>query len=213
VHDLAQTRENAKSSDAVLIEEVYSWAGKLASESRVEEWTDYWYVTPEAVQRLIRRLESSNDLLIGLVGLQGVGKSAALQAILKHRYGEELIAYRKACERPKGSLPNLEDGTILFKWRRPQELFAALLNDTHELSRDFYFAYTEALSSKLNWRLHQSNRVQGTGSIDESERLLSRSEAKQLRQVTWLEMLTKKNTILIDTLITQRPIDDQWPRT
>ena len=156
---------------------------------------------PEAVRRVIDKLETSNSLLIGLVGLQGVGKSAALQTILSHRFKKESAAYRTAYEQSKGSLPEPEDGTILFKWRRPQELFTALLDETHELSRDFHVKYKKALSSKLASRFHQPRGAQPLDpmmDIEVGEKLLGRSEAKQLRQVTWLDILYKRNTILID---------------
>ena len=45
------------------------------------DWVLYWYVCPDAVREIIHKLETMSGGIIGLVGLQGVEKSGALQAI------------------------------------------------------------------------------------------------------------------------------------
>jgi len=76
----------------------YSWASQLASESRKLDWVFYWYVWPDAVREIIRKLETTNGGIIGLVGFQGVGKSSALLAIAGGRMLLQQEGYPKAHE-------------------------------------------------------------------------------------------------------------------
>jgi len=60
---------------------IRSWAKQLASENRDLGWVIHGYVWPESVKRALKKLEVEQSGLMGLVGLQGVGKSSALQAL------------------------------------------------------------------------------------------------------------------------------------
>ena len=84
--------------NSVPTSEIYSWTSQLASESRKLDWVFYWYVWPDAVRERIHKLETMNGGIIGLVGLQGVGKSSALLAILSRRMLLQHEEYRKAHE-------------------------------------------------------------------------------------------------------------------
>ena len=81
---------------SVSTSEIYSWASHLASESRKLEFFFLWYVRPDAVREVIHKLETMNGGIIGLVGLQGVGKSSVLLAIESARMVHLLEEYRKA---------------------------------------------------------------------------------------------------------------------
>jgi len=70
----------------------------VASESRKLNWVFYWYVWPDAVREAIHKLETMNRGIIGLVGLQGVGKSSALLAIEAGRMLLQQEGYPKAHE-------------------------------------------------------------------------------------------------------------------
>jgi len=64
--------------------------------------------------------------IVDLVGLQGVGKSSALLAILIQR----MISEREAWRKKHKSYPDLTHhyDTIKFKWRRESELFPSLID-------------------------------------------------------------------------------------
>ena len=83
--DLSSGSKKPEPVSSVSTSEVYSWASQLASESRKLDWVFYWYVWPDAVREVIHKLETMNGGIIGLVGLQGVGKSSALLAIQARR--------------------------------------------------------------------------------------------------------------------------------
>jgi hypothetical protein len=103
--DLSSGMKKPEPCGSVSLSEIYSWASQLASESRKLDWVFYWYVWPDAVREIIRRLERMNGGIIGLVGLQGVGKSSALLAILSGRMLLQHEEYRKAHE--SGDPPGL----------------------------------------------------------------------------------------------------------
>jgi len=65
----------------------------------------HWYVWPDAVREIIHKLETRNGGIIGLVGLQGVGKSSALLAIEAGRMLLQQEGYPKAHE--SGDPPDL----------------------------------------------------------------------------------------------------------
>ncbi len=190
------------------VDELYSWAGQLASESRNPDWVTGWYVWPQAVVRVQHQLETMKAGIISLVGLQGVGKSSALRAL--HN--------------------NMKPESILFKWRRHHELYRSLLDGSHEASEDFLREYwgrlRERPSAKLSSRvLHESDlrkrllsiekemkSVQidtkilndpdfriGQAELESAEAELSRDALRKLQETAWLEMLRNKKTVLIDT--------------
>jgi hypothetical protein len=100
-------------------------------------------VCPNAVREIIRELEGINGGIIGLVGLQGVGKSSALLAIESGRMINQLEEYRRAHK--SGEPPDFGRDVIRFKWRRQSELLPSLLNGTHEVSKAFRFVYLRVL--------------------------------------------------------------------
>jgi ATPase subunit of ABC transporter with duplicated ATPase domains len=92
-------------------------------------------VWPDAVNEIIRKLETMNGGIIGLVGPQGVGKSSALLAILSKKVLLQIEEYDK--KHKSGVDANLGKDILRSKWRRKSELMASLLNGTHELSKTF----------------------------------------------------------------------------
>ena len=138
--------------------------------------------------------------IIGLVGLQGVGKSNALRVLQIFNMINQDKSYKKE---HKESLPSHLLDTVLFKWRREPQLFTSLLNGTHDLSSDFSRAYKSKLVELTKPSLQVWNRSvidnPQTLNPEWAERQISRRKVQIVRQTVWLELLRSKKTILIDT--------------
>jgi hypothetical protein len=146
--------------------------------------------------------------IIGLVGLQGVGKSSALRALHS----------------------SMKSKSIRFKWRRQHELYRSLLDGSHEASEDFLREYwcrlRERPSAKLSSRVPREGDFRkrllsieeemklvevdtkilsdrdyriGQAEVESAEAELSRDAVRTVQEATWLEMLRNKKTVLIDT--------------
>jgi hypothetical protein len=137
--DLSSGSKKPEPGNSVPTSEIYSWASQLASESRKPDWVFYWYVWPDAVREIIRKLETTSGGIFGLVGFQGVGKSSALQATYRTRI--EQMDRQWASSGEKGPVPRHAYRIVLFKWRRESELFRSLLNGSHEASESFLSEY------------------------------------------------------------------------
>jgi hypothetical protein len=183
------------------IQEVYAWASQLASESRDSSWIARWYVWPQAVRQIYRHLKTAEGSIIGLVGLQGSGKTSALTAITIALMAEEALDYQKQFGKEADSSHEYE--SVFFKWRRLSELMPLLLGGRHEVSSDFLRGYKATLLEKLiAYRVPLTEEL-----IDNPQSLnlawaeprFSRRALQELRQSTWLGMLREKRTILIDT--------------
>jgi len=62
--------------------QIRSWASCLTAEERNRVWTLLYYVWPNSITRLRDEvLKSSRRKLVAVVGIQGVGKTSALQAL------------------------------------------------------------------------------------------------------------------------------------
>ncbi|MCJ7635767.1 hypothetical protein MUP77_25665, partial [Candidatus Bathyarchaeota archaeon] len=184
----------------IRIKEIYSWASQLAAESRFSTWMNYYYVWPKTVLRILDRLGSMSGGIIGLLGLQGVGKSSALRALYVARMR---MAEAKRRVRSKEQVEEADYDVIFFKWRRKPELFQSLLDGIHEASTDFDYEYKKMLSEELESRSGGSPFASKFSpeliSVDSAERELGGTAVKNLRQITWLLLLRRKNLILIDT--------------
>jgi hypothetical protein len=138
--------------------------------------------------------------IIGLVGLQGVGKSTALLMI----YMAKVIMADK--ERRDASGKNGANGVdecevTLFKWRRRSQLFATLLNGTHEASLSFLREYGSKLIERLKPMfplLSFPEDYPERLNFDWAEKRVGRGVAERLRSSTWVSTLRKKKLILID---------------
>jgi len=200
--DLSSGSKKPEPDNSVPTSEIYSWASQLASESRKLDWVFYWYMWPDAIREIIRKLETTSGGVFGLVGFQGVGKSSALLAILSGRMLLQDEEYRKAHK--SGDPPDLGQDVIRFKWRRQSELLPSLLNNTHEASAEFRREYLGALMVQV--RVHFPHLI--SQELEKNpERLnpewaaarLGRPAIGVVRQNSWLNMLRKKKLILIDT--------------
>ena len=183
------------------IQEVYAWAGQLASESRDSSWIARWYVWPRAVGQIYRHLKTAEGSIVGLVGLQGSGKTSALTAITKALIMQEREDYQKQIGKKPDS--SHEYSSAFFKWRRLDELMPLLLGGRHELSSNFLRDYRADLFMQL-----VDHKVQLTKELIENPQSLnlpwaeprfSKLALQELRQSAWLGMLREKRTILIDT--------------
>jgi hypothetical protein len=136
--------------------------------------------------------------IIGLVGLQGVGKSSALRALYVAR-----MRMAEAKRRVRSKEEEADYDVIFFKWLRQPELFQSLLDGIHEASTDYNYDYKKILSEELESRNAESPLGSGVSpeliNVDSAERELGSTTVKKLRQITWLLLLRRKNLILIDT--------------
>jgi len=100
-----------------------------------------------------------NGGIIGVVGLQGVGKSGALQTIYRTRI--EQMDRQWASSSEKGPVPRHAYHIVLFKWRRESELFRSLLNGSHEAHESFLSESIETLKQRglIAGHLPQNLRV------------------------------------------------------
>lgn len=89
--DALEVSTLAKGSEPLIpvFVEVRMWASQFAAESRVPGWIARSYVWPEELSRIWDHLEDMRGGTIGIIGLQGVGKSSALQAIYGSRVEQE----------------------------------------------------------------------------------------------------------------------------
>jgi hypothetical protein len=101
-----------------------------------------YYVPPRAFGEIQRQLESMSGGIIGLVALQGVGKSSALRVLRILNMIKQDDSYKK---QHKESFPSHLLDTVLFEWRRQPQLLTSLLNGTHELSGGFFRLYKSKL--------------------------------------------------------------------
>ena len=192
------------SSSVISVAEIRSWANELTSESRGPNWTTRSYVWPDTVRRLARELKDMRGGLIVLVGLQGVGKSSALEAINTDITLKNLEAQLEASEgkNADSDFQQIRD-TLLFKWRRQSELFESLLLCTQEVSYEFLHRYRTRLQALLKPRFPWSDlELEGRTerlNIDWAERRLGKAVVKNLRKCVWLGWLADVGTILIDT--------------
>lgn len=175
---------------------------ELASESRKAGWILRWYVWPDAVREVTRKLETMNGGIIGLVGLQGVGKSSALRAIVSRRMFLRRDEHRRTYSSADRS--KLGGDVALFKWRRQSELLPSLLIGTHELSSHYRRLYLYALMVELRARFPDSiseelEKNPERLNEDLATSTLGKAGVHTLRQKVWLSMLQSKKVILIDT--------------
>jgi len=179
------------------IDEIRSWAGQLASETRGSSWIREWYVLPASISTLLSRLEIADGAVIGLVGLQGVGKSSALQAIYAH------LSQTSRKETKLNPDDEEQLGVVHFKWRREDELFEALLNGTHEYSEEFQRNYGKQLFRDINSgkRVCRGNFETRTIVLAEKtlEKMMGKGSVRRVRRAVWFGMLRSTKTILIDT--------------
>jgi hypothetical protein len=158
-------------------------------------------VWPDAVREIIHKLETMSGGIIGLVGLQGVGKSSALLAILSGRMLLQNQEYRRT--HASNACPDLGQDIIRFKWRRQSELLPSLLNNTHEASSDFHSEYSIALMMvvKANYPFLIDKELEKNPerlNPNWAVKMLGRSAIRELQQTSWLNMLLRKKVILID---------------
>jgi hypothetical protein len=139
---LVQTRETASQLDTELTSNVRAWASQFASENCDMVSAVGYYVPPRAFGEMQRQLGSMSGGIIGLVGLQGVGKSTALRVLQIFDMIKQDDSHKK---QHKESFPSHLLDTVLFKWRRQPQLLKSLLNGTRELSGDFSRVYKSKL--------------------------------------------------------------------
>ena len=162
-------------------EVVRAWASQLAAESRDQDNASRFYVWPKSLFQISEQLRCTEGCIIGVVGLQGVGKSSALLALeATEKVGLE------------------QSDVVLFKWQREKDLYESLLEENHEASREFLQEYREALVNTYGRMLQEPND-RYVIPIRTIERVIGKNRSEVLRRRTWLDILRIKKVILIDT--------------
>jgi hypothetical protein len=158
-----------------LVGEVRAWASHFAAENRTPGWIGHYYVWPDELRGIWDQLGDTRGGIIGIVGLQGVGKSSALQAIYRSRIEQE-DAQRALDPDAKGPVPVYAYDVLLFKWRRQPELFTSLLNGSHEASESFLSRYLPRLW-QLSSRTTHAPRASSPRDLQKLERLLEETRS------------------------------------
>ncbi len=161
-------------------EGVRAWASQLAAESRDRDYASRFYVWQESLSRIREQLRCTEGCIIGIVGLQGIGKSSALLAL----EATEKITYEYY-------------DVIRFKWQREKDLYESLLEGEHEASREFLIEYEERFLT--DYESVSGMRAPAHMPVREIEAKLGKSAAEVRRRRMWLEILRRKKVILIDT--------------
>jgi hypothetical protein len=152
--------------------EVRAWASRFAAENRIPGWVSTHYVWPDELRGIWDQLADTRGGLIGIVGLQGVGKSSALQAIYRSRI-EQDDAQRAKDPEAKAPCPSYQRDVLLFKWRRQPELISSLLNGSHEASDTFLSQYLPILWDQKSSRTTHGPRASSPRELVEKlERML-----------------------------------------
>jgi hypothetical protein len=84
-------------------------------------------------------------------GLQGVGKSSTLLAILTAKIILQNKSRLKLQQKEAGEATNHDPSIILFKWPKQTELFLNLLDGTHEASTSFCREYGKRLPAQFEF--------------------------------------------------------------
>jgi hypothetical protein len=98
----------------------------------------------------------------------------------------------------------LHDDVVLLKWRREQELFKSLLEETHELSHTFNNEYRNAIWKRIrdDSRITDSEKYEqhGPGTLDLkwAQAKLGKLVIEKSRREAWLTILVHTKVILID---------------
>ncbi|MFH0847951.1 MAG: MarR family transcriptional regulator, partial [archaeon] len=189
-------------NDQEFIRIVCRWASQLTAESRYDDYAIRCYSWPPETEALYQQLANANGAVIALVGVQGIGKSSALRAILKRKLEDDQQTsdlLKKAGAAASG--PTREE-VIFFKWRRESELFSSLLEGTHDASQQFCEEYRlRLLNLLLPYYQKQLQKIKDHPerlSIEWAEKVLGRNYAKNLRRRVWCELLFNKKIILVD---------------
>ncbi len=164
---------------------------------------------PSEVSRLLTHLRSVRGALVGLVGLQGVGKSSALLA---------LATSLRQTEVPGVASSEWSD-TILFKWRRTGDLYKSLMDYDHDASLEFRSKYGAKMRSFSSIKRTLSYAGAESGShlqrtqavlqnlekefpwvvqVDDEEKRLGKVRVESTRKEIWRDMLREKHSIFID---------------
>lgn len=144
---VVDNRITAQKPNIERVKEVIEWSSLLTAESR--QWMEE-YVPPLAVRRLFAKLQLAKGALIGLVGLQGVGKSQALIQLydwLTNLRGEE----------EKGVA-----AVVFFKWPGGSDpingVFKVLMETYEDEYREFMFAEIKQRMPRNPKRKQKFNR-------------------------------------------------------
>jgi len=159
-----------------LVGEVRAWASQFAAENRTPGWIGHYYVWPDELRGIWDQLGDTRGGIIGIVGLQGVGKSSALQAIYRSRIEQE-DAQRALDPDAKGPVPVYAYDVLLFKWRRRPELFSSLLNGSHEASKSFLSRYLPELWEHSSSTTRAPRSSSSSGLLGKMERLLEETRS------------------------------------
>lgn len=175
----ARVRTSEEPDSSRSVDEICSWASQLAAESRDRDVLLKSYVWPKSLIGISELLKRMRGGLVGIVGLQGVGKTNSLTVL-------------DATERMKGE----QGQVVFFKWRREKELFKSLLDRSHEASEEFLQEYGGLVARVLK---EPEQDVDAVALDSLLQRKVGRSRVENLRKSAWMHFLRTRRLILINT--------------
>lgn len=107
--------------------EVYEWSSRQTAESLQFNEDNFYFTEP--CKRALMRLENTQAILLGIVGLQGTGKSSTLMAI-------EKVLYKKSEDSQR---------CIRYKWSRD---WKTKFYGQVGLQEEYYYALLDALQTE-----------------------------------------------------------------
>lgn len=183
--------------------QIRSWASCLTAEERHHAWTLVNYVWPKSIIRLRDELlKSSRRKLVAVVGVQGVGKTSALQALefdyLEPQIAEALrirhISSEKQAESRKDAM-NQE--LVAVNWGEMSRFLSGDYPLPNWTTIFFRNTYAQALNSFLSFK--PARLPYGTElSIEAAELHLGKLRVRRARWNTVKAVFQAASNILID---------------
>jgi len=175
------------------IREVLGWALMTRAEERRFGWESYYY-WPVSVRRVLERLEAGWGQLIGVIGLQGVGKTSAMYAL-----EDALVEKIKAKAEKRGEAPF--NPVVALNWASLEQLIEGE-GDPHGSFREYFKDDYELERSSLEQVVDKRGRPTGryiSRHAGFPEVLSASSAAKLAKSRAMMDGLKSAAAILIDT--------------
>ena len=188
-----------------LAHDVYDWAARLTAEASGRAADYYWTLQSE---RLVTKLKLSKRALIGVLGVQGAGKSAAMYAVEDRIVGEEgfdcqhVIAVKV---RETGGLIDVFRSQFQDTYRERADSYVEQEVETRFMSdRSFLHKAQRAVkrdgdetANQQFWAIHKGENLEGTLS-PVLQNLIPRRVIREREAEALQSLIDEQRVILID---------------